>query len=81
MLDATRAIGYGFVSATHMLRVDPSRYPDENPLILDSGIPAIAEFASDYEAGTEPTPSSTSSPSPTKTTSDEQRETPVGIIL
>jgi len=81
MLDATGAIGYGFVSATHMLRVDPSQYPDENPLILDSGIPTIAEFASGYEAGTEPTPSSTPSPSPTETTSDEQPRTPVGIIV
>jgi len=81
VLDATGAIGYGFVSATRMLRVDPSQYSDENPLILDSGIPTIAEFASGYEAGTEPTPSSTPSPSPTETTSDEQPRTPVGIIV
>lgn len=31
--DTEKGYGYGPVSLTHMLRVDPSQYPDENPLM------------------------------------------------
>ncbi|CAN5304350.1 hypothetical protein BH11ACT3_BH11ACT3_12520 [soil metagenome] len=32
--------GYGFVSLTHMLIVDPTQYPDANPLLIDSAVPS-----------------------------------------
>jgi len=31
--DAANLFGYGVVSVTHMLKVDPTTYPDVNPLV------------------------------------------------
>lgn len=37
-------LGYGIASATHMLKVDPTQYPDVNPLLTDDGnFPTMAE--------------------------------------
>lgn len=50
-------IGYGGVSASHMLRVDPSQYPDENPLITDNAdyTPTPGEFAATPDSSGEAT--------------------------
>jgi len=60
--DPANLIGYGFVSATGMLKGDPSGYPDENPLITDSAtaIPTLDEITAAMSASPEPT----ASPSP-----------------
>jgi hypothetical protein len=64
--------GYGPASLSHLLRVDPTRYPDINPL-LDKpgglGIPTAAEFAAATKAAS-PTPSA--SPSVAAGTSSAQ---------
>jgi subtilisin family serine protease len=38
--DPSGSVGYGSASATHMLRVDPTQYEDENPLIADGESPS-----------------------------------------
>lgn len=44
MRDTEKGYGYGPVSLTHMLRVDPTQYPDENPLMdKEFGKPTIKE--------------------------------------
>lgn len=51
-------IGYGIASATHMLSVDPTQYPDENPLLTPDGLPSQAQIdqtpTSDPTAPAEP---------------------------
>jgi subtilisin family serine protease len=74
-LDPTNTVGYGFISATHMLRVDPAQYPDENPLIRDNEIPTAAEIEAGYEAGTEP-----QSASPSAAPEESVPAIPVGLI-
>lgn len=44
--DTTTGYGYGPVSLTHLLAVDPSKYPDTNPLVDKSyGEPTAAQIA------------------------------------
>ncbi|MEL4319797.1 S8 family serine peptidase [Leifsonia sp. YIM 134122] len=60
--------GYGTASLTTMLSVDPTTYPDVNPLILDDPdtVPAAAEFAQTSAA-----PSASESPSTAPVASDD----------
>ncbi|TFV96698.1 S8 family serine peptidase [Leifsonia flava] len=60
--------GYGTASLTTMLTVDPTTYPDVNPLILDDpdAVPAAAEFAQASAA-----PSASESPSTAPVASDD----------
>jgi subtilisin family serine protease len=55
--DQAGQTGYGFVSATHMLRVDPTQYEDVNPLldVRPVNIPSTAELLAPVKAS--PTPS------------------------
>ena len=51
--------GYGPASLSHLLRVDPTQYPDTNPLLNKPnglGVPTAAEFAAAAN-GASPTPS------------------------
>ena len=43
--DPANELGYGIVSLTHLLRVDPTQYPDENPLLDPEGEPSADEIA------------------------------------
>jgi subtilase family serine protease len=69
----TAGYGYGPASLSHLLRVDPTRYPDTNPLLNKPnglGVPTAAEFAAAAN-GSSPTPSASPSaaaaaPSPGK---------------
>ncbi|GAB3400530.1 hypothetical protein GCM10027515_08430 [Schumannella luteola] len=45
--------GYGPASLTHMLKVDPTQYPDENPLMNEPGhlgVPTVADVAAAKKA-------------------------------
>ena len=54
--DPEGRIGYGVVSLTHLLRVDPTQYPDANPLLEDVGIPSPEQVAAGvYDLTTVPT--------------------------
>lgn len=49
--------GYGVASLTHMLRVDPTQYPDVNPLLsAESGIPTPEDVAKGTGVATGETP-------------------------
>ena len=69
----TAGYGYGPASLSHLLRVDPTRYPDTNPLLNKPNglrVPTTAEFAAAAN-GSSPTPSASPStaaaaPSPRK---------------
>jgi subtilisin family serine protease len=66
----TDTTGYGVASLTSMLRVDPSQYPDVNPLLLDDGDPSPEEVAAGRYGLTTPTPTpstATTPPTPTPT--------------
>jgi hypothetical protein len=55
--------GYGPASLSHLLRVDPTQYPDINPLLNKPGglgVPTAAEFAAATKAAS-PTPSASAS--------------------
>ena len=55
----TAGYGYGPASLSHLLRVDPTQYPDTNPLLNKPnglGVPTAAEFAAAAN-GASPTPS------------------------
>lgn len=54
----TGAFGWGFASLTNMLAVDPTQYPDVNPLVIEGGSPTAQEI----EASVEP---ATATPAPT----------------
>lgn len=49
-------LGYGIVSASHMLSVDPTQYPDENPLLQADGLPTPEQIAGDPTASPTPGP-------------------------
>jgi subtilisin family serine protease len=49
-------LGYGIASATHMLRVDPTQYPDENPLLTDGNEPSRAQIEAAPTASSTPAP-------------------------
>ena len=68
----TAGYGYGPASLSHLLRVDPTQYPDTNPLLNKPnglGVPTAAEFAAAANSAS-PTPSAPPSaaaaPSPGK---------------
>jgi hypothetical protein len=45
--DTTNGYGYGPASLTHLLEVDPQKYPNKNPLMdKASGVPTAAQVAS-----------------------------------
>jgi len=55
----TAGYGYGPASLSHLLRVDPTQYPDTNPLLNKPnglGVPTAAEFAAAANSAS-PTPS------------------------
>lgn len=58
--DVTGGFGYGLASLRHLLAVDPTTYPDENPLLdKTSGVPTLAQIAAagGATATSTPTPS------------------------
>ena len=68
----TAGYGYGPASLSHLLRVDPTQYPDTNPLLNKPnglGVPTAAEFAAAANSAS-PTPSAppaaAAAPSPGK---------------
>ncbi|MEP6478987.1 MAG: S8 family serine peptidase [Rhodoglobus sp.] len=68
----TDELGYGIASATEMLGVDPTQYPDTNPLLTDDNSPSIEE--------------STPGATPTATATDPGESTPgsgnpVGFLI
>lgn len=50
--DPTMQYGYGVASLTNLLAVDPTQYPDENPLLSATGDPSLEAIAA---AAAEPT--------------------------
>jgi hypothetical protein len=59
----TAGYGYGPASLSHLLRVDPTQYPDTNPLLNKPnglGVPTAAEFAAAAN-GSSPKPSASPS--------------------
>lgn len=50
--DASMQYGYGIASLTNLLKVDPTQYPDENPLLVATGDPSLEAIEA---AGAEPT--------------------------
>ena len=56
--DMASGYGYGPVSLRHMLAVDPTQYPDENPLMnKTSGVPTLAQVTAAAAPSPEPTAS------------------------
>jgi subtilisin family serine protease len=54
--DTTNGFGYGPVSLSHLLAVDPAKYPDENPLMdKASGVPTAAQVK-EFATTASPTP-------------------------
>ncbi|MFK3671719.1 S8 family serine peptidase [Leifsonia aquatica] len=76
--DETSGYGYGPASLTHLLAVDPSQYPDKNPLLdKASGEPTAKQIA---DAGT----ASTAAPSATAGATGEQHSgsgVPVPLVV
>jgi hypothetical protein len=80
-LDYDEVFGYGLASLRHMLRVDPTQYPDVNPLITESGDPrGFDNTAQDIANATRPdwapplagqTATSSASPSPSQEATQE----------
>ncbi|KQX05462.1 MULTISPECIES: S8 family serine peptidase [unclassified Leifsonia] len=70
-LTSDNTYGYGVASLTTMLQVDPTTYPDVNPLILDGAdaYPAAAEF--DAASSAEPSESASESPTAPAAASDD----------
>jgi subtilisin family serine protease len=54
--DPNQMLGYGVASLTHLLRVDPTAYPDENPLFVPDGEPSAEEVAEAAAADQTPAP-------------------------
>lgn len=54
--DENHEIGYGIVSLTHLLRVDPAQYPDTNPLLTEDGDPPQWAVIEDPEVPVGSTP-------------------------
>ncbi|WP_181408291.1 S8 family serine peptidase [Schumannella sp. 10F1B-5-1] len=74
--------GYGPASLTHLLRVDPTQYPDENPLLDEpgrSGSPTRAQIDAAREALT------ASSPSPSTAAAESAERTrsavPIAVLM
>ena len=78
--DVTGGYGYGPASLRHLLAVDPSQYPDENPLLdKTSGVPTVAQIANGGEASASATPTSTE-PQPTSTPRAAANSASSGIL-
>jgi len=85
----TAGYGYGPASLSHLLRVDPTQYPDTNPLQNKPnglGVPTEAEFAAAAN-GASPTPSASPSlapaaaPSPGKATGSSLPQLMTGVVI
>ncbi len=63
--DDTGALGWGIVSLTNMLAVDPTTYPDTNPLVVEGGSPTSDQIAAD------PVVDETATPVPDDDSTDE----------
>ncbi len=62
--DETGGTGYGWASLRHTLAVDPSQYPDENPLMdKASGIPTVEQVEQAANGTVEPTAEPNGEPS------------------
>lgn len=74
--DPTGQTGFGFVSATHMLRVDPTQYEDVNPLLdlRPVNIPSTEELLAPGDATTE-------SPSPSEVEPAPEATPEVGMLV
>ena len=71
--------GYGPVSLRHMLRIDPTTYPDENPLMdKASGVPSAAQVA---QAGAQVSPAPSASPTQWSPTATPGALAPTGTAL
>jgi len=83
----TAGYGYGPASLSHLLRVDPTQYPDTNPLLNKPnglGVPTAAEFAAAANgASTKASapPSSAAAPSPGKASGSIMPGLLTGIIV
>ena len=83
----TAGYGYGPASLSHLLRVDPTQYPDTNPLLNKPnglGVPTAAEFAAAANsASTTPTatPSAAAAPSPGKASGSIMPGVLTGVIV
>jgi subtilisin family serine protease len=64
--DAKNGFGYGTVSLKHLLAVDPTQYPDVNPLISDgeNELPSADDIAKAAGPTATPTPSDSATPDP-----------------
>lgn len=77
--------GYGIVNAGQLVRVLPTAFPDENPMLFDGidRIPLVSEVLP-AAATASPTPTSTASPPPTAAAqadeTDDDPGAPVGLI-
>jgi len=80
--DPANLIGFGFASATGMLKADPSGYPDENPLITDSetAIPNLAEITAAMQQQPEPSGEPTGSTDDSSDNADDSSSV-VGIVV
>jgi len=65
-IDPAHETGYGVASVTHMLKVDPTQYPDVNPLISTSPgqSPTAAQIAGTASGTASAVPNRTESPVP-----------------
>ena len=63
--DSTHTTGYGIVSVTHMLKVDPRTYPDVNPLISTAAgqSPTAQQITGKSTATPSPSPSASAASS------------------
>lgn len=66
--DTDKYWGYGPVNIAHMLENDPSTYPDENPLIVDT--PEAIPSAAELRGSASPTPEHSAPESDTPTNSE-----------
>lgn len=81
--DAAGGIGYGPASLRHVLAVDPSQYPDVNPLMdKELGKPTAEQISGDGAATQTPEPTASSVP-PTEPAQagDGDADFPLGWIL
>jgi hypothetical protein len=80
MRDETTGYGYGPASLNHLLAVDPSQYPDTNPLLDKSYAKPTAEQIASAGGGSDPTPTG-SAESNGSNASDSSAATPIGLFI
>jgi hypothetical protein len=76
--------GYGIVSADQLVRVLPTTFPDENPMLFDGTdrVPLVSEVLTS-EATASPTPTATTDPPTTAAPQDDETDdtsAPIGLI-